>query len=536
MPRIFTIILLFCSTNFLLQCQNKHYELTRFLDWSISSIPMHQNNIFPESEFNNNLEIGFNRARICWYYIDPIYYCNLAPLYIRQDTIQLQNHYVRRIYLKELFPDAYVEYNQSLSTFDIAFYPLERGPYNYSVDKTTFSEGIDSTGKLKKPETRWAGIMSNIPDGMLNGFNIKYLAGWFMDPFIYNNDSLPVEILIQIGYVSEDVLKDGVASCEHTLLGTGNTETSWGYASNIITTHNFSDYHFNMDYGLDGLNDGSERTFFNSYTSHVGYIVGQNEYYMSVVNDPSGDNYIYHYDNFYSETKTSILGRYKNYNNAQENSFSSDNPNLIRYTLRPDVEDLNNNLTFDTTENYFQYRLYLHPDSLDVGINYITDKKTVIFNDTEEIWYKFRIPLDTTARELYGNLINIYDSEAIRLILRNCKDSIILRFDELAFTENDLPVPLKEYYTGVYPNPFIDNITISSQRGVFDVYLYDIQGRFLETVYYNDKVVRYDFGIFYGSENYVYEVTKDLSHLEKGIYFLEIISGYSRTIEKIVKL
>jgi len=523
-------------TEFLLHCQNTdYYSISSWYPWTISSIPKFQDSLFPESNLNNNLEIGFNRSRICWYSIDDRYYGTYAPLYIQQDTAQLNNHYVRKVTTKELYPDAYIQVFDFYSTFDIAFYAFERGPYNFNTHKTAYSEGIDSTGKLMYPETRWGGIMQNIPIGALSETNARFLSGWFMDPFIYNKNVLPVELLIQIGNVSEDILKDGIVSCESSLY-MGTVTSAWGHASDTVA-NNYSLYYLKKDFGLDGLDDGQERIFFSSYLSSVCYIVGNHPFYYSVVNDVSGDNYLYNNDISYTDSLMSISCRYKKHNNIQENTYSPDNLGLVSNYGHPDVEDLNKNHVLDTSENYFQYRFYLHPDSLEIGKNFITDKKTVLLNNnSEETWYKFKIPLDTAIREVFGNIYNVYDADAIRLILRNCKDSIILRFDEFAFTENDLPEPVKEYYTGIYPNPVTDFITVSSQRGLNEVYLFDLQGRLLEIIFYNEMTDIYYYGSLYGTEFCVYEVRKDLSHLRKGIYLLVINSDSYHKVEKIVKL
>ncbi|PMB15259.1 cell surface protein SprA, partial [Fischerella thermalis CCMEE 5319] len=42
--------------------------------WQLASIPSGQSDLFPESELNNDIRIGFNRARIAWYTIDPLFF------------------------------------------------------------------------------------------------------------------------------------------------------------------------------------------------------------------------------------------------------------------------------------------------------------------------------------------------------------------------------------------------------------------------------------------------------------------------------
>ena len=48
-------------------------DLKSFNAWTISSIPQGQDQLFPEARFNNNLASGFNRAKLAWYVIDPLF-------------------------------------------------------------------------------------------------------------------------------------------------------------------------------------------------------------------------------------------------------------------------------------------------------------------------------------------------------------------------------------------------------------------------------------------------------------------------------
>ena len=111
--------------------------------------------------------------------------------------------------------------------------------------------------------------MQNIPIGALSETNARFLSGWFMDPFIYNKNVLPVELLIQIGNVSEDILKDGIVSCESSLY-MGTVTSAWGHASDTVA-NNYSLYYLKKDFGLDGLDDGQERIFFSSYLRSFHY-------------------------------------------------------------------------------------------------------------------------------------------------------------------------------------------------------------------------------------------------------------------------
>ena len=62
--------------------------------------------------------------------------------------------------------------------FDVAYYPTERGPYNYNPS-------LDNNGFLTNPETNWAGITNAIRTEVdFDKANIEYVEFWLLDPFI----------------------------------------------------------------------------------------------------------------------------------------------------------------------------------------------------------------------------------------------------------------------------------------------------------------------------------------------------------------
>ena len=42
----------------------------------MASIPQGQDDLFPGASLNNNLEIGYKRAKLAWYTIDPLFFRN----------------------------------------------------------------------------------------------------------------------------------------------------------------------------------------------------------------------------------------------------------------------------------------------------------------------------------------------------------------------------------------------------------------------------------------------------------------------------
>ena len=119
--------------------------------WTLSSVP----SVFAESVDKVDVSSGYNRALLAWYNVDPIFTrrsSTLTPSHIKSDLDQLSNHYVREVYVKELYPNRdQSTYNGATSTLDVlnlAFYPSERGPYNLTRD-------LNADGTLRQPETKW---------------------------------------------------------------------------------------------------------------------------------------------------------------------------------------------------------------------------------------------------------------------------------------------------------------------------------------------------------------------------------------------
>ena len=160
-------------------------DLKNYSTWFLASTPQDPSK-FPEGSMINDLTYGYNRAKLAWYIIDPLFYQksgNLKPPNISND--ELSNHYVRYIPESEVFPNVDPPNGQpmNLAVFNLAYYPDERGPYNYDVQPTPFSRGISEDGTLNDPESRWAGIMRKIETTDFEATNVEYIEFWMMDPF-----------------------------------------------------------------------------------------------------------------------------------------------------------------------------------------------------------------------------------------------------------------------------------------------------------------------------------------------------------------
>ncbi len=534
-----TLKILFILSGFITpsfaQIENQYFDLKSPSDWHLSSIPYKQNDIFPETYLQNDLTIGFNRAKICWYSIDPIFVRNnnVTPVHI-VNTPQQHDHFVREILFNEVYPNS--TDSTMLSVLNLAYYPVEKGPYNFDMVPTLYSNGINSDGNLNSPGSRWGGIMRNIPINVFTTNNLNFLGFWLMDPFVYDTASDGRNLYINIGNVSEDMLKDGKRSNESGLPATStiaNVDTTvWGRVSNLAlpvdTFAGESSWQF-QDIGLDGLVNNDEILFFQNYMTSIANSYGiSSTAYTMALNDPCSDDYHHYLGTDYDSYEFGIIDRYKKYNGSEGNTgvFSNELYSSTATQLLPDDEDINGNDILDTAENYFQYKVVLNPDSFIVGQNFIADKITVNpanGDGTPVTWYKFLIPLNTSQRKVIGNINSLDSSGFVRLFLKEFSQTINLRFFELAFVTTDLTSVndfQKKSEISVFPNPSKGVINIVNENNVINsIKVFDLMGR---SLYYKDKMES------------TYTTTIDLSGLKVGLYFIEIKSGNSVFTKKIV--
>ena len=294
--------------------------------WIISSVP--SLNFKEDYNDKSGLTSGFHRSRLAWYCIDPLFTrrgSSLTPGHIKSDLKQLSNHYVREVYVKELFPlrqqSTYQGATNTLSVLNLAYYPSEPGPYNFNV------EDLQADGTLKNPQLNWGGMMRKLDTNDFEQANIEYLEFWLMDPFIYSNEQSNAneyggDFYINLGEVSEDILRDGKKFYESGMpVGKIPTQSTVTYA--FATTKGSRAL---QDVGYNGLNDDEERAF-EAYQQFLTEMQGKVNaaVWDSIYNDPANDNYHYYRGRDYDQMKASILRRYKYINNPQGNSPDSDN-------------------------------------------------------------------------------------------------------------------------------------------------------------------------------------------------------------------
>ena len=420
-----------------------------FVSWVMASTPQ-GNGLFPEASFTDSLPYNFNRAKMAWYNIEPILQDKNSPNNpLRRDLAKLSDPRVRAVSNQELFPQRTNDLGQNqLVTFDLAYYPKEKGPYNFE----SRTSQLDAVGNLINPRRRWAGIMRAIDQTDFETSNVEFVEFWVQDPFLKNPTSAGGSLYLNLGTLSEDLLKDGRRFYENGLptptQPTAVEQSTWGKipVNPIQVTQAFSndpaDRQF-QDVGLDGQNDAEETQQRAAYLSELRTNFGVNsQVYLTALNDPSNDNYRWYRDDSYDASNSGILERYKNFNNPQGNSpIATGNSQFSpAATLYPDNEDLNRDNTLNESEEYYQYKIELRP-GMDVGnTKYITDKQTITAryaNGTTgvENWYLFRVPISDYEQRV-GNIPDFKSIRFIRLFMTDFEEDVVLRFARLDLVRN----------------------------------------------------------------------------------------------------
>lgn len=375
--------------------------------WVLASTPTEFPQ-FPEGDETNNLVYGANRALLNWYIFDRTSRSN-------DDNC---DPYTRLVLQQELFERDIPQGNlPDLRTFDFSFYPEERGPYNFDlpngISGMTAGISYDATEEkitLNEPESRWGGAMRYIDNNDFEALNVEYIEFWMLNPFMdrrdpdeNTNEIEDGQMVIHLGNVSEDILRDNIQFYENSLPTPGENvpliNTAWGkIPTNSPLTDAFDadrDNRAQQDVGYDGLTNEEERAYFDNYiqTLEGGFpsILGNQAFY----DDPANDDWVYFGDDIYNG-ETNLLKKYKRYNHPHGN-FPDNQQNERRGQQKPDKEDLDGNKSLDQTESYYKYVLRLTEENGEVRRfeeDYITDEKRIINEcGQEEVWYRYQIPI-----------------------------------------------------------------------------------------------------------------------------------------------
>ena len=398
--------------------------------WFLSSRPKGLGRVYAQgSEDDNGYQNGFDRAHLNWYTVDPIFYSGQRPGEITEEDIS--NLYTRRIFIDELFPQVDLVTGQYtvINSLDLVYNPEERGPYNYQ-------QGAED-GILDAPQNSWAGISRQLTSTDFEQANVEYIEFWLMDPFLNNPSNPGGKLVLNLGNISEDVIKDGRKQYENGLPEDGDISllptTVWGSVSpqNQSLIYAFSsqgDDRNNQDVGLDGYDDSEETASTDPRFSSFSGLV-----------DPANDNYEY-----YLNTQGNIFERYKKYNGLEGNSPDTFSETNRGSTTQPDVEDINRDNTMNTIDSYFEYEIGISSaDFNNLNNPYIVDRKSIsnitlpngapsgIIN-----WYQYRIPLSEFTNAV-GGISDFRSVRFARLYLKEFTETTVLRFGTLDLVRSD---------------------------------------------------------------------------------------------------
>jgi len=445
-------------------------DLKSVQQWVLASTPQGQthSSMFPEGALSNDIGFGMNRARIAWYIIDPLFYRNSNLTPDHWGTEEQSYQYTRGVIEQEIFPNRQNQIagqQTNIPVFDVAYFPSEKGPYNYDADGFTpagakVAAGLNPNGSLKDPESRWAGIMRPITTSDFESNNIEFIQFWMMDPYHYDdqNQHTGGDLYFNLGNVSEDILRDGRKAFENGLPTPDNDNpidtTAWGYVPDVQNIINVFDndpasrpY---QDIGLDGLNNDQEREF---HTTNSNYIAKLNnllgggltqEAYDRLTADVSSDDFKYYRGDDLDAAQASVLDRYKLFNGLENNSPTADQSGTSYQASNstiPNVEDINRDNTVSEAENYFQYKVSLRKEDLVVGQNYITNvvegQGTLANGQPVGVkWYQFKIPVRDPDR-IVGNIQDFRSIRFMRMFFKGFEDSVITRFARLELVRGE---------------------------------------------------------------------------------------------------
>jgi cell surface protein SprA len=466
------------------------YDLTRQPQtWSLGSTPLP----FRNPTAPNPLEYAFRRAKMAWYTVDNTVFDQAGLGQSRPPNLaatDLCNHYVRTIRFNEILQgrDAQ-QLNNPEMTLNLAYYPNERGMYNYNPN-------LNADGTLPNPRQNYAGITKAITyDIDFDNINIQYIEFWLLDPFIQGpngqvivqrdgrnvgiNNNTGGKLLFNLGNISEDYVPDGRHGFENGLPandGQANVtqDTPWGRVTNQqYLTNAFAaepGARGRQDVGLDGLSDEQERGFFTNYLNAVRGRVNANVF-EQIQNDPSGDNFQFYLGSNLDSRDAKIFDRYYNFNGMEGNS--PEGGGTASSSFLPDNEDLNRDNSLNDIDAYYEYEIDMRPGQLGRS-PYVVDRISVVPRragsstspcpEEEVNWYLFRIPIRDFQRK-FGGINDFKSIRFLRMYMTDWQQPVVMRMAHFQlvgtqwrpFTEDIAPPGLN-----LPREPYRPTVTVSS--------------------------------------------------------------------------
>lgn len=421
-------------------------------NWKLASVPLgsSETELFSEANMYNEIHSGFNRADLSWFVIRDEFYSSIAPSNIVDNKTILEDPYQRDIPLTEIFENKDIATNQidRVRPLNLVFDPNQPGPYNYDVEGSTVSAGLNPDGTLKDAPSRWAGITQRITSPDWEASNIEYIEFWLMDPYITNPDHTGGNLYLNIGSISEDILLDTRKSFENGLPTVNNPTTvdttSFGLVSNsqiLVRTFDNSEGAI-QDVGYDGLDDSQEFKFApptgtinEPYMTRLDNAFGSgSQAYQNAFDDPSRDNYSHFLSDAHDANNADILERYAKFNRSQENTYNEFNGNG---STVPNIEDIDADNTLNENQSYYQYKIDLSNGNLNVDHKYITQvlENKGPKNDTR--WLLFRIPIRDVEKQAFGGITNFKSIRFMRMFLHGFNEEVVLRFATLSMVRGN---------------------------------------------------------------------------------------------------
>ncbi|WP_180272348.1 T9SS outer membrane translocon Sov/SprA [Maribacter sp. 4U21] len=420
-------------------------DIRASLGWTLASTPLE---FAPGGQLSGsspedaaNLENGFGRAKMAWYTIDPIFYTNQRPDGISDNDISTNP--TRRVFIDEVFPQVDIAQGQTTvqGTLDMAYYPNLKGPYNNNPNFTS-----------APPSEKWGGIMRSLSSTNFEQANVEFVQFWVLDPYVDGEATTPGELVLNLGNISEDVLRDGKKQYENGLPGVDSNDfvapTSWGEVpatQSLVYAFDASEPNRALqDIGFDGLNDAAEAAIYDSNPAE----------------DPALDNYQY-----YLNREGGILERYLDFNNPDGNSpVQVTNTNRGSTTL-PDVEDIDRDLTMNTVNSYYEYRIEIKPNTT-INDKYVTDIKEGITpelpngDQLNRRWIQYKIPLSDFT-DAVGGITDFRSISFMRMYMTGFNSPTVLRFATLDLVRGDWRTYTKTLQdVNIDDNPADDGTTL----------------------------------------------------------------------------
>ncbi|MEM7102471.1 MAG: cell surface protein SprA [Bacteroidota bacterium] len=430
------------STNFDLR--------TPSTSWIMASTP--RNPRFPEADSISSLVYGINRAKLAWYRIDPIVRSGGAA----------SDPYTRAFSQRDVFRNLESQniQNTGLFTFDMAYFPKERGSYNFDgppgtidVVGTGDNYGIDQDGDLLQPENRWGGIMRSLETNDFEAANIEFVEFWMLSPFqdrvdesgaTIPNVTSDGKLYINLGSVSEDILRDSRKFFENglpNLTSEAPTDTTvWSRIPRVQAVTNAFDndpaVREIQDVGLDGFDNLGEVEQFQDYLDVMNSYITDPDVLAEINADPSNDDYYYHsnetrFGPIDAPNSPTIIDRYKFFNHSQGNSLGEN----TSYTNLPDSEDLNRDNTLSETESFYEYEIPIERDPLSPDQMQFNQFVVDSVESTGGVWYQIKVPIDQFTSK-HGGIQDFRSIRFIRMYMTEFDDEIILRFARLQLVRN----------------------------------------------------------------------------------------------------